>query len=45
MNLSPHAKYTADRGRRRLLQMSLVSVRLGNPVEGKSFTVLLKTFP
>ncbi len=40
--VSPGVKYTAETARRKLLQMPLVAVRLGNPNKGNSFTILLE---
>ena len=33
---SPHIAYTAERARRKLLHLPLVSVRIGTPSEGRS---------
>ena len=39
---SPNAKYQTDIARRLLLQMPLVSVCVGNPSSGKSFTLVIE---
>ena len=39
--VSPTVKYQTDTARRLLLQMPLVSVRVGSPSSGKSFIVLI----
>jgi len=39
---SPNSKYQTDTARRLLLQMPLVSVCVGNPSSGKSFTLLIE---
>ena len=38
----PEVKYTGERPRRKLLQMALVSICIGTPASGKSFTILLE---
>ena len=40
--VSPHVAYTAERAKRNFLQMSLVSIRVGDPIKGMSFTILLE---
>ena len=40
--ISSEVKYTAERARRKLLQMPLVSIRVGKPNDGNSFTLLLE---
>lgn len=40
--VSPEVKYTAERARRKLLQMPLVSICVGDPSKGKAFTILLE---
>ena len=40
--VSPGVKYSAEKARRKLLQMPLVSICIGNPAKGKSFMVLLE---
>ena len=42
--VSPTVKYQTDTARRLLLQMPLVSVRVGSPSSGKSFIVLIEKF-
>ena len=37
--------YSAECARRKFLQMPLSSVRIGKPCNGKSFSVLLESFP
>lgn len=40
--VSPGTKYTAERARRRLLRMPLVSVCMGDPIKGMSSTLVLE---
>ena len=40
--VSSDVSYTAERARRELLQIPVVSVRVGNPEKGMSFTILLE---
>ena len=40
--VSPEVKYTAERARRKLLQMPLVSICVGDPSKDKAFTILLE---
>ena len=40
--VSPEVKYTAERARRKLLQMPLVSICVGDLSKGKAFTILLE---
>ena len=40
--VSPMVKYRAEQARRMLLQMPLVSIHIGDPSSGKSFSVLLE---
>ena len=40
--VSPFVKYTTERARRMLFQMPLVSIRIGRPVVGLSYTLLLE---
>ena len=42
--VSPTVKYSAKRAITKLLQMPLVSVRIGRPSSGMSFTILLEMF-
>ena len=42
--VSPDTKYTAMIARRVLLQLPLVSIRVGKPSNGNSFTVLMEKF-
>lgn len=41
----PSAKYCAERARGLLLQMPLVSITIGNPSKGRSFSILIEKFP
>ncbi len=41
----PTVMYTAERARRKLLQMPLVTVCIGNPTAGTSFTVVIERVP
>ena len=43
--ISPDVAYTAERARSKLLQLPVVSVRIGTPSEGRSYTVLIEKFP
>ena len=36
--------YTAEHARRLLLQMPLVAIRVGNPKQGNSFSILMENF-
>lgn len=38
------AKYSAEHARRRFLQMPLVSIRIGDPMKGHLFSILMETF-
>ena len=40
----PGVTYTADNAKRKLLQMPLVAMRLGQPSTGKSKTVVMEKF-
>ncbi len=40
--VSPGVKYSAETARRKLLQMPLVAVHVGNPSKGNLFTILLE---
>ena len=40
--VSPCVKYTTERARRMLIQMPIVSIRIGRPVVGLSYTLLLE---
>ena len=40
--VSPKVKYRAEQARRMLLQIPLVSIRIGEPSSGKSFTLLVE---
>lgn len=40
--VSSEVSYTAERARRKLLQMPLVSIRVGDPGKGTSFTILME---
>ena len=42
---SPTVKYTAEHARRKLLQMPLVCIRIGDPSKGQSFSILMERFP
>ena len=42
--VSPNTKYTAEKARRNLLQMPLVTIRVGTPASGNSFILLLQHF-
>ena len=42
---APGIKYDANRARSLLLQMPLVSVRIGNPAKGYSFSILMEKYP
>ena len=42
--VSPEVKYTCEKARRKLLKMPLVSICVGNPASGKSFTILLESY-
>ena len=41
---SPGVKYTAEHGRRKILQLPLVAIRIGNPERGHLFSVLMERF-
>lgn len=41
---SPGVKYTAEHARRKFLQMPLISIRIGDPSRGQSFSILMETF-
>ena len=43
--VSPDVDYTAERAKRKLLQLPVVSVRMGDPLKGRSYTILLEKFP
>ena len=40
--VSPGVKYMVQKARRLLLHMPLVSIRIGNPAKGNSFTILIE---
>ena len=40
--VSPDIKYTTEKARRKLLQMPLIAITIGNAASGKSFTILLE---
>lgn len=40
--VSPNTKYTAEKARRRLLQMPLASLCIGDPRKGMSFTIIME---
>ena len=40
--VAPNAKYTAEKARRRLLRMPLVSICIGDSTKGMSFTVIME---
>ena len=42
---SQGVKYTAEHARRKFLQMPLVSIRIGDPSRGQSFSILMEMFP
>ena len=42
--MSPGVAYTAERARRKLLQMPLVAVHIGNPAKGQSYSILMEKF-
>ena len=42
---SPMVKYTAEHVRRKLLQMPLICIRIGDPSKGQSFSILMERFP
>ena len=42
--ISPNVKYSAEKAQRMLLQMPLVTLTVGVPSSGKSFTILLELF-
>ncbi len=42
---APDKEYTAERARSLLLQMPLVSVRMGDPAKGNSFSILMELYP
>lgn len=42
--VSPNVRYTAEKARKKLLQMPLVAVCVGDPCKGKSFTLLLEHY-
>ena len=39
---SPGVKYSAENARKKFLQMPLVAIRIGNPMKGHSFSVLME---
>ena len=41
---SPTVKYTAERARRKLLQLPLACIRVGDPSKGQSFSILMEKF-
>ena len=43
--VSPEVKYTAEHARRKLLQMPLVSINIGEQNSGKSFAILMEKYP
>ena len=43
--VSPGVKYTAEHARRKLLQMPLVSINIGEQNSGKSFAILMEKYP
>ena len=43
--VSPMVRYTAEHARRRLLQMPLICIRIGEPQKGQSFSILMEKFP
>ena len=42
--VSQEVTYSAEKARRKLLQMPLVSIRIGNPAKGKSSSIILEHF-
>lgn len=42
---SPMVKYTAEHARRKLLQMPLICIRIGDPQKGQSCSILMEKFP
>ena len=42
---SPNVMYTAERARRKLLQMPLAALCIGDPQKGRSFSILMEMFP
>jgi len=42
--VSTGVSYTAECARSKLLQLPVVSVRIGNPLEGRSYSVLLEKY-
>ena len=44
-HVSPGVTYSAEHARKKFLQMPLASVQIGKPCTGKSFTVLVESFP
>ena len=42
---SPRVKYTAEKARRKFLQMPLVSIRISDPSKRHSFSILMEVFP
>ena len=41
---SPGVKYTTENARRKFLQMPLISIRVGDPSRGQSFSLLMEKF-
>ena len=41
---SPSVKYKADHARRKFLQMPLVTIHIGDPARGQSFSILMEMF-
>ena len=41
---SPMVKYTAEHARRKLLQMPLTCIRIGDPSKGQSFSILMEQY-
>ena len=42
---SPKVKYTAERDKRKFIQMPLVAVHIGDPARGHAFSILMEMFP
>ena len=42
---SPMVKYMAEHARRKMLQMPLTYIRIGDPSKGQSFSILMEKFP
>jgi len=41
---SPSVKYTTEHARRKFSQMPLISIRIGDPSRGKSFSIFMEKF-